>query len=189
MLKYMTHEPKYTKLKGYSDYLCGSIDKAKDGGVGWRNDITPFLTELGITVYDPCDKKIDIGLENIESRQYRENLKASGQYDQLSSEVHTLRVVDLRMCDYSDFLIVNLDLNILSCGTYEEIFWANRLKRPIIIHCPQGKNAVPDWLYGTLDHRLFFDNWKDVKEYINNVNEGITLYPERRWLFFNWSKI
>jgi hypothetical protein len=177
------------KLKGSSVYLCGPMDKAKDGGVGWRRQITPFLKNLGIKVFDPCDKHIDIGLENVENRQYRDNLKTTGQYEQLSLEVHTLRMVDLRMCDYSDFIIVNLDLDILSCGTYEEIFWSNRLKRPIIIHCPQGKNEIPDWLFGTLDHRLFFDNWEDIRKYIEEVNSGTVLYPERRWLFFNWTKI
>ena len=96
-----------------------------------------------------------------------------------------IRSVDLRLVDISDFLIVNLDLAIHPCGTYEEIFWANRQKKPIIIHMVQGKEHTPDWLFGTVPHQMIYSDWNDVYGYLEHINssEGINTY--NRWYFFN----
>jgi len=42
-------------------------------------------------------------------------LKAERNYDELSELMKVIRSVDLRMVDISDFLIVNLDLDIHPC--------------------------------------------------------------------------
>ena len=44
------------KLGGMRTYLAGAMDRVDDGGVGWRNEITPELEALGVTVLNPCDK-------------------------------------------------------------------------------------------------------------------------------------
>jgi hypothetical protein len=36
-----------------SIYLVGAIEMAKDSGLGWREEITPFLEELGLNVINP----------------------------------------------------------------------------------------------------------------------------------------
>ena len=41
-----------------------------------------------------------------------------------------IRCVDLRMVDISDFLVVNLDPDIPTFGTHEEIANANRQRSP-----------------------------------------------------------
>ena len=33
---------------------------------------------------------------------------------------------------------------------------ANRQRKPILIHCEQGKAEMPDWLFATIPHSLFF---------------------------------
>ena len=43
------------RLKGMTAYLCGAMDRVEDGGVKWRQYITPKLQELGVGVLDPCD--------------------------------------------------------------------------------------------------------------------------------------
>jgi len=178
------------RLYGSRVYLVGPIDRAKDNGVEWRKALTPFLKEKGIVVLDPTDKKIDMGLENIENRERRLYLKQTKQYDLLSQEIRLLRRVDLRQVDISDFIIVNLDIEIPMSGTAEEIFWANRLKHPVIIMCPQGKDRVFDWLWGTLDHNLFFNNWDEVKGYINQIdNPGYSLSNDKRWILFDYKNL
>ena len=97
----------------------------------------------------------------------------------------TIRSVDLRLVDISDFLIVNLDLDIHPCGTYEEIFWANRQKKPIIIHMVQGKENAPDWLFGTIPHEMIFSSWDDIKSYLGSINEIDEINNYNRWYFFN----
>ena len=52
------------RLKGMTAYLCGAMDRVKDGGVKWRQYMTPKLQELGVGVLDPCDKPVEIALED-----------------------------------------------------------------------------------------------------------------------------
>ena len=47
------------KLYGSKTYLVGAMDRVLDGGVEWREKLTPRLHNLGVIVYNPCDKPID----------------------------------------------------------------------------------------------------------------------------------
>jgi hypothetical protein len=165
------------------------MDRVADGGVGWRRRFIPFLQNMGVVTLDPTDKPIDIGLEDIESRTYRNNLKGLGLYDNLSDEMKLLRVIDLRMVDMSDFIIMNLDTDIHACGTYEEESWANRLKNPILVHCEQGKDGVPDWLFGAIPHEHFFSSWLDMAKYLWDVHTAVRVDTYKRWMFFNYDQM
>lgn len=167
-------------------YLAGAMDRVADGGVQWRENITPWLNSRGIIVLNPCDKPCDIGKETPETRAKRHAAKVNGDFSLLLAD-KVVRPVDLRMVDISDFLIVNIDNESHPCGTYEEVFWANREKKPIIIRCEQGKNNVPDWLFWTLPHEFFFDTWAQVYNYLDHVNSApeAELDTMKRWIFFN----
>lgn len=173
------------RLRGQRVYLAGAIDRCPDLGVAWRESITPFLQEKGVNVLNPMCKPTNLGNETIESRNYRTQLKEKENYDQLSITMKEIRNVDLRMVDISDFLIVNIDLEIHPCGTYEEIFGANRSKKPIIIHMEQGKIKTPDWLFGTLPHSMFFSTWEEVKRYLDYIDSEEFIDTKNRWRFFN----
>lgn len=173
------------RLKNQRVYLAGAIDRCPNLGIAWRESITPFLKEKGVTVLNPMQKPINLGSETGESRSYRSQLKESENYDQLSILMKEIRNVDLRMVDISDFLIVNIDLEIHPCGTYEEIFIANRSKKPIIIHMEQGKIKTPDWLFGTLPHSMFFSTWEDIKKYLTHIDSEEFIDTKNRWRFFN----
>lgn len=174
------------KLKNQRVYLAGAMDRVPDRGTTWRDFLTPLLENLGLIVFNPIKKPTTIGLENENTAQLKQNLKFYKKYDELSSIMKTIRSVDLRMVDISDFLIVNLDLNIHPCGTYEEIFWANRQKKPIIIHMVQGKQHTPDWLFGTIPHQMIFSDWDDLINYLYNINNLNNLDTLNRWCFFNY---
>ena len=173
------------RLKNQRVYLAGAMDRVSDRGNGWRDDITPFLDDLGIIVFNPIKKPTVLGKEDEETHKYKVKLKNNEQYDELSSLMKTIRSIDLRLVDISDFLIVNLDLDIHPCGTYEEIFWANRQKKPIIIHMVQGKHSAPDWLFGTIPHNMIFSSWNEVKAYLYKVNCDKEIDSHNRWYFFN----
>ena len=177
------------RLWGMRCYLVGAMDKAPDRGAVWRDKMTPFLKKLGVIVLNPCDKPIDIGLENVENQEYRRKLKNTLQLDTLSREVRLLRSVDLRMCDISDFLIVNIDTDIHACGTYEEITTANREKKPILIHCEQGIIGLPDWIFGMLPSQFFFGSWEHLKEYLYDIHTLETVDNLKRWMFFDYSQM
>jgi hypothetical protein len=159
------------------------MDAAPDNGSQWREKITPCLESLGMIVYNPLHKPIDIGREEISDKEICNKLKGEGRFEELSKEMHVVRCVDLKCVDKCDVVLVNLDTSMQICGTYEEIFWANRLKRPVIIMCPQGLTAIPNWLYGTLDYHLFFDNWDNVKQYFINISNGII--NNKDWRIFD----
>lgn len=166
-------------------YLAGAMDRVVDRGNGWRDNITPFLESLGIIVFNPIKKPTVIGQEDEETHRLKVKLKQEQNYEKLSEIMKIIRSVDLRLVDISDFLIVNLDLDIHPCGTYEEIFWANRQKKPIIIHMVQGKHAAPDWLFGTIPHQMIFSSWDEIKEYLGCINSCSEINSHKRWYIFN----
>lgn len=166
-------------------YLAGAIDRVADRGNSWRDQITPFLSELGIVVLNPLKKPTHFGDEDDTTAIHKKELKKNKNYDALSDIMKTIRAIDLRMVDISDFLIVNLDLDIHPCGTLEEIFWANRQKKPIIIHMEQGKQQAPDWLFGTIPHKFIFDSWHDIQKYLLEVDTMSITEKLDRWCFFN----
>jgi hypothetical protein len=173
------------RLNKQRAYLCGAMDRVKDRGVGWREDITPFLKNIGIEVFNPITKPSNIGLEDENVAQVKAKLKSQKRYDELTDMMKVIRGVDLRLVDISDFLIVNLDLDIHPCGTYEEIFLANRQKKPIIIHMEQGKEHTPDWLFGAIPHHMIFSKWVDIKDYLCYIDGAESIDTYKRWYFFN----
>lgn len=176
------------KLFGTRVYLCGAMDRVKDGGIGWRQMITPFLNSLGSIVLDPCDKPTTEAVEDAELRRIRSTHKKKGEWDKVREIMKPIRAVDLRLVDISDYIVVNLDSSIHACGTYEEIFLANREKKPIIIHVEDGKTNTPDWLFATVPHEMIFEDWDDIKKYLRNINSGKNIETFNRWQFFDMEK-
>jgi nucleoside 2-deoxyribosyltransferase len=158
------------RLKNQRVYLAGAMDRVPDRGVTWRDNITPFLESLGIVVFNPIKKPSIEGSEDEQTHIYKVKLKKEQKFDELSNLMKTIRSVDLRLVDISDFLIVNLDIDQHPCGTYEEIFLANRSKKPVIIHMEQGKNFAPDWLFGTIPHQMIFSSWDEIKDYLKHID-------------------
>jgi nucleoside 2-deoxyribosyltransferase len=173
------------RLKNQRVYLAGAMDRVPDRGMTWRDNITPFLESLGIVVFNPISKPTDIGLEDHDTHTIKTKLKEMKRYDELTAMMKTIRSVDLRLVDISDFMVVNLDLDVHPCGTLEEIFWANRQKKPIIIHMVQGKDHAPDWLFGTIPHQMIFSTWDEIRQYLKHINNAENIETHKRWYFFS----
>ena len=170
-------------LKNMRTYLIGAIDRVPDGGKTWRDNITPFLESLGVTVLNPCNKPIESAKENDETRNMIEQYKATGQYHKIRKEFSHIRNADLRCVDVSDFVVAHIDTSIHACGSYEEIVTANRQKKPILVWCEQGKRNAPNWLFFMLPHEYIFDSMDDLMKYLNFVNQTENNQIER-WFFF-----
>jgi len=162
------------------------MDRVKDGGVQWRQDIKYAMPKLGVHWMDPCDKPIDIGIEDLENRQIRRAAKERGDFDLVRRDMKIIRHVDLRMVDISDFVIVNLDMEVHACGTWEEVALANRQKKPIIARVEQGKENAPDWLLAMHQHSTIFSTWLEVREYLWHIAHDKVIDDLGRWLFFDW---
>ena len=63
------------------------------------------------------------------------------------------------MVDICDFLVVNLDLDVHATGTYEELYWANRMKKPILVRIEQGMEHTAGL---ALRHAALRDDLLDV---------------------------
>jgi hypothetical protein len=53
------------------------------------------------------------------------------------------------------------------------------------VRMEQGKQHVPDWLFGTLPHEWFFSTWKELENYILHINCDEQIDLKDRWKFFN----
>lgn len=174
------------RLKGTRGYLGGGIEFMVDLGVEWREQIIKETKELEINWLDPCNKPIDIGIEDLKNHEIRKKLKKEGRFDEVAQEMRIVRCVDLRMVDISDFLVVNIDVNAHTCGTYEELNLANRQKKPIIVRIKQGKECTPDWLLGTIPHQMIFSTWVEVLGYLKHIARDSSIYHHKRWYFFDF---
>ena len=46
------------RLNNQRVYLAGAMDRVADRGTGWRDNITPFLQDLGVVVFNPIKKRL-----------------------------------------------------------------------------------------------------------------------------------
>lgn len=175
------------RLQHTRGYLCGAMDRVVDGGETWRVALQNELADLGVYWLDPTHKPIMIGVEDHETRDKLNSLKMQGRYDELPALVSPIRAVDLRMVDISDFLVVNLDIAVHAAGTYEELFLANREKKPIVVRVEQGKANTPNWLFATLPHQMIFSTWDEVFLYLRSVASGEDDRTFNRWRFFDFN--
>lgn len=162
-------------------YLIGAMDRVKDGGVGWRNEIIPHLCKMGIIPLDPCNKPIKDVKEDKNTRSKIEFYKQTGQYDKIRQEFGSIRNADLRCVDVSDFVIAHIDLDVHMCGSYEEIVTANRQKKPILVWCKQGKRNAPNWLFFMLPHQYIFDSMNDLLAYLSDIDNQRVSKSSDRW--------
>lgn len=179
------------RLRGCLTYLVGPMDRAIDGGVQWREQLTPWLQQRGILVIDPCNKPTDdlAIIESSEARVERRKLKEEGKYKEFRQQGKQVRAWDLRFVDKADFIIVHLDMDAKPCGTWEESFEANRSKKPVLVHCADGKLEVPDWFQWALPPEFFFDSWDELKEYIRHMDEDEQVDYMDRWRPIDFSRL
>jgi nucleoside 2-deoxyribosyltransferase len=172
------------KLSKMTTYLVGPIDRVADSGVTWRLEVTPWLEDRGVTVFNPNAKPF-VGLDKEDSaaRVEIDELKKQGRFREIREKYSHIRTCDLRMVDKADFLIARIDTDVHMVGTYEELFWANREKKPVLCYLVNGYADCPNWLILTLPHQFFFDSMDKLKSYLNLVDKGLT--PDlRRWYFY-----
>lgn len=172
-------------LKGVSCFLSGPIDRVSDDGVQWRNYIKEQAEtrDLGISFFDPCDKPEGLGCEiGIEKNKVKDLIQ-EGNWEEAKAFVKTFRRYDLRGVDTSDFLIVKVDLDVHMCGTYDELFTAEREQKPVLIIMGKGqkKEDIPTWLIAFIHEDEIFETEDECLDYLAKLNKG-ELEFDRRWV-------
>ena len=164
------------------------MDRCADNGETWRQRIKLDLSDLGIIWLDPTRKPTNLAVESAESRKRLAEAKEAGDFDYVCDQIKIIRTTDLRLTDVSDFLVVHLDTEIYSCGTWEEIANANRQKKPIVVHVEQGKSATPNWLLGMIPHEMIFSSWDDLYGYLRSISRDPIFNRLKRWHFFSFQE-
>lgn len=192
------------RLKGQIFYLAGPMDRVEGRGVEWREDMQEFIwDELEGGVFNPCDKPIDWGLEDEDSRVWRaESLKKAASleakglhhdankiYDAVHEQMRDIVASDLRGVDTSHAVILHVDLDVHMCGSYTEQTHGCLQRKPVVVHCKQGKSRVPQWLLGICQHEMFFSTWDEIKNFLRIQAFADKVDHFNRWRFIDIDKI
>jgi len=164
-------------------YLVGPIDEDPDDGKVWRMKLKNKIIEkkIGIQFLDPTDKLGNLAGEIGDEKAYHKKLKREHRWEELSKFMHKVGRHDLRQVDISDFIIAKIDRNIHLCGTYDEVFTADRQHKPILMIIEGGKENAPSWLFAFYDYNLMFDSDDECIEYLIKINDG-EINIDDRWV-------
>ena len=122
--------------------------RAAEKQSGWRNRVSQFLQEMGVTVFDPWFKPDvrglhEYGREDVKSGErirkrwtYENGSKAAKARSWCSKQFWETLHIDLRMVDTSDFTISYCPTNIYSVGTPHEIIMATLQHKPVLFVSP-----------------------------------------------------
>lgn len=161
-------------------YTVGAMQYAD--GQNWRKKVTDRLNPLGITVFDPYHKPFVNEIR--EDEQAREDLKKwmeDGEYDKVAERMKQVRSDDLRLCDVSDFAIVQVIPKVASWGSAEELVTFVRMKKPVFMFVEGGKHLAPLWCLGQLPHKYIYNNVEEVLDTIEKIDSGEIKIDSKRW--------
>jgi len=165
-------------------YLAGNIENS-DAPSSWRDQVKTELRETGIIFFDPLKKPfLDSVNEDKEHIARLNNLREEGRFDDLARIMRKIRVEDLSLVDRADFLIACISARTASWGTAEEVFWANRMKKPIFLVVAEGKRACPFWIFGTLPSDQVYGGIEEVIADIRQIDCGEKKIDLTRWKIF-----
>lgn len=173
-------------LKKALTYLSGAVDYADDDGRGWREKIKKLCQEKGIamTFLDPCDKPGEFPMEVAEEKKRTHELRRQGDWAGLTSHFKKIVRIDLRMVDMSEVIIVKIQRDIHLCGTYHELFSADKQKKPVLVIIDGGREECPGWLFGVVEPQYMFDDEESCVEYLDKVNRGV-VETDGKWVLLH----
>lgn len=171
-----------TILDGSRCLVIGAMEKDRSGGSLFRNQMEEKLSPMGIKVWNHYKKPIECSInegddelfEKLRKFREEENYEAIANYKQI-------RHNDLALIDKCDFVVCELNMEALSCGTWEELFWANRQKKPCFIFSVQGKKSIPIWLWWTLPTHYFYNDSDEIVEMLTRIHTGKIQIDSDRW--------
>ena len=172
-------------LEGAKIYISGPIDRVDDDGIGWRKEIKRKCKKAGLPVVflDPTDKPKGLGSEIGEEKIRIHKLMQDGKWEQAQSQAKYVRHMDLRMVDVCHLCIVYIDITSHCCGTYDELFTAEKQSKPIFaIMAPgQSKWELPSWLVSIFNEDEVFENVELCVEHLKLLHEGKIIFDDR-WI-------
>lgn len=139
------------------------------------------LAKLNITVFDhySCPFIEDDIKEDQDTVNHIKQLIAEEEFEELEN-YKSIRSHDLALIDKSDFVIIHFIPGITMCGTWEEFFSANRIKRPIFF-ITDNKKLTPAWVYWTIPYRYIYNTKEEVLNILQRIDSGDVPIDSDRW--------
>jgi hypothetical protein len=164
-------------------YLSGPIDNAKDFGKGWRENFIDNTKHLNMSIINPCNKPASCVHEVTGDVRTVSKIRESENWKEMQDFVKQFRREDLRFTDVSDFLVAYIDADIPSWGTPDEIYTAERQKKPILAIVNGGIKRLPTWLFGVFRIDEIFSTVEECINHLNKIDSG-EIKMDRRWVLF-----
>ena len=175
-------------LQNKSIYLSGPIECVDDAS-GWRDKISPLLTEIGLSVWNPLKKPS--WMDNVDGHMQREmarDLLYSGvEFEAIKKKNGSIRKFDLHLAANCDVMILNL--NGFTVGSFEELYLAQR--KPVFVI--SDKKIPSMWLLDQLDAYnsrdfIFHQNIASLIDIIKKVDSGeVSPTDLYRWVFLSYN--
>ena len=167
-------------LWGTRVYTVGAMQYAD--GQNWRAKVKDELNSLGITIFDPYHKPfINEITEDEDARNKLSEWMENEEYDKVTERMKQVRSDDLRLCDVSDFAIVQVIPKVASWGSAEELVTFVRMKKPIFMFVVGGKKNAPLWCLGQIPHKYIYDSVDEVIDTIKKIDNGEIKIDSNRW--------
>ena len=141
-------------------YLSGSIEYAADLGKSWRAELTPFLRQLGHTVYDPAaDEKKNLAKDEV--REFRK--WKTSDLSRFQGVLRKIIAWDLDWIDRSGSVVCYFDeAAARGAGTQGEITYAHRAGKPVYLVLGMPVEKISGWVLGCATE--VFADFEDLKK-------------------------
>lgn len=176
------------RLRGMRCMMSGAMDAMPDHGAGWRLTTKSWLWSREVEVFDPCNKPCERG-EEIESKVMRDALIERKDWRTLKACMKIIRNIDLRMITLADFVLVYLNREEPTCGTWEELAVATVQKKPVIVIYEQGRKAVPHWLVAQVPTTTIFSTFEQAYKYLDYIDTSEAVDDLGKWIFFDYDRL
>ena len=171
---------KLNRLNKTRAYLIGGMQYID--GSGWRDIVQKELQKIGIVVFNPYNHPfVNSTIEDNDARKKLEILIKLKKYDEVSEIVRKIRSEDLRCVDICDFCFVYINPIYPTVGTWEEVFWANRMKKPIFFCVEGGIDKLPMWMYGVIPYKYVYSNIYEAIDVLKKIDNGKKKIDSDRW--------
>lgn len=161
-------------------YSVGAMEY--ENGQGWRNYLESELSQLGIITFSPYNKPfLQSFSEDEETRKQLIKERESGDIEIVARHMRQVRAEDLRLCDLADFIIAYINPKTMSWGSAEEIYWSNRMKKPIFLAIEGGVRNCSLWLLGTLPLKYIYNSVEDIVKTIKKIDNEEVKIDSNRW--------
>ena len=161
-------------------YLVGPMEF--QNGRGWREEVSVWLSDMGIVALDPYNKPFLFAPSEEEDEHDRLKQKLEdGDYESVHQHMKEIIRYDLACVDRSDFILAYIDPAVNTIGSINELSLARSLRKPVFIVVNGGIEKCPLWLLGMFKPNYFYSSFKDVEEMLGKINSGEVAPDSNRW--------